>query len=51
MESFLYAFARADLVLAIGTRLDGITTEDYSLLHLVTDQRDIVPGDPEDDVV
>jgi acetolactate synthase-1/2/3 large subunit len=33
------AFARADLVLAVGTRLDGITTEDYSLLrpeqHLV----------------
>jgi acetolactate synthase-1/2/3 large subunit len=27
------AFARADLVLAIGTRLDGITTEDYSLLR------------------
>lgn len=26
------AFARADLVLAVGTRLDGITTEDYSLL-------------------
>ena len=31
------AFARADLVLAIGTRLDGITTEDYSLLR--ADQR------------
>jgi acetolactate synthase-1/2/3 large subunit len=31
------AFARADLVLAIGTRLDGITTEDYSLLR--TDQQ------------
>lgn len=33
------AFARADLILAVGTRLDGITTEDYSLLrpdqHLV----------------
>jgi len=27
------AFARADLVLAIGTRLDGITTEDYTLLR------------------
>ena len=26
------AFARADLVLAVGTRLDGITTEDYTLL-------------------
>lgn len=31
------AFARADLVLAIGTRLDGITTQDYSLLR--TNQR------------
>jgi len=31
------AFTRADLVLAIGTRLDGITTEDYSLLR--ADQR------------
>lgn len=31
------AFARADLVLAVGTRLDGITTEDYSLLR--SDQR------------
>jgi acetolactate synthase-1/2/3 large subunit len=31
------AFARADLVLAIGTRLDGITTEDYTLLR--ADQR------------
>jgi acetolactate synthase I/II/III large subunit len=27
------AFARADLVLAVGSRLDGITTEDYSLLR------------------
>jgi acetolactate synthase-1/2/3 large subunit len=27
------AFARADLILAVGTRLDGITTEDYSLLR------------------
>lgn len=26
------ALARADLVLAVGTRLDGITTEDYALL-------------------
>lgn len=31
------AFTRADLILAIGTRLDGITTEDYSLLR--EDQR------------
>ena len=31
------AFARAALVLAVGTRLDGITTEDYSLLR--ADQR------------
>ena len=31
------AFARADLVLAIGTRLDGITTEDDTLLR--SDQR------------
>ena len=31
------AFARADVLLAIGTRLDGITTEDYSLLR--ADQR------------
>ena len=31
------AFARCDLVLAVGTRLDGITTEDYSLLR--ADQR------------
>lgn len=27
------AFARADVILAVGTRLDGITTEDYSLLR------------------
>ncbi len=27
------AFSRADLILAVGTRLDGITTEDYSLLR------------------
>lgn len=27
------AFARADLILAVGSRLDGITTEDYSLLR------------------
>ena len=40
------AFARADLILAIGTRLDGITTEDYSLLrpeqrlvHLYPDEK------------
>ena len=31
------AFARCDLVLAVGTRLDGITTEDYALLR--ADQR------------
>ena len=28
------AFARADLILAVGSRLDGITTEDYSLLRV-----------------
>ena len=27
------AFERADLILALGTRLDGITTEDYSLIR------------------
>ena len=27
------AFAQSDLILAIGTRLDGITTEDYSLIR------------------
>jgi len=31
------AFARSDLILAVGTRLDGITTEDYSLVR--ADQR------------
>jgi thiamine pyrophosphate-dependent acetolactate synthase large subunit-like protein len=29
----------------------ALATEGPSLIHLVTDQRDIVPGGPEDDVV
>jgi acetolactate synthase-1/2/3 large subunit len=42
------AFARADLILAIGTRLDGITTEDYSLLR--ADQH-LVHVYPDEDVL
>lgn len=42
------AFARADVVLAAGSRLDGITTEDYSLLR--PDQR-LVHVYPDADVL
>ena len=42
------AFARADLIVAIGTRLDGITTEDYSLVR--PEQR-LVHVYPDDEVL
>ena len=42
------AFARSDLIIAIGTRLDGITTEDYSLIR--PDQR-LVHLYPDDEVL